>query len=180
MPVSPYPDYVPLRTIVWGGASSIVTTRNLRIEAVTTADRVLVWAETMWRFVPTVESRPGPTGMEAVIEVPPTDLAGWITPDGVPVDPNLGPTHRYTTTVRVFDGAKVVEEFTVGPYRVPSGEEALDGDGLVGDGLAPSPVEAAFLWNLTGLPDFPPEALPGQWGIDFSDGMIRTYINEED
>lgn len=166
MAESPYPPYIPLRTIVWGGAASIVTTRPLRIEAVTTADRPLVWEETGWRFVPTVESRTAPVGVETVIEVPPVDLTGWVTPGGDPVDPTLGPTHRYTTTITVYDGDKVVDRQVYGPYMILTGTGIIDGDLLAAAGAAPSPVAPTAVWILPDTDPIPPASRVGEFTLD--------------
>lgn len=123
---SPYPDYIPLRTIVWGGAAKLETTAPLRVEARTVGSRSLMWGETGWRFEAVGESRTAPNGVEAVIEVPPTDLTGWIDP--VSLIPVTGLTHTYTTTLSVFDGPLQVAQYVIGPYEVPTGATALDGD----------------------------------------------------
>ncbi|MBD8477550.1 hypothetical protein [Microbacterium sp. CFBP 8794] len=183
MAESPYPPYIPLRTIVWGRALQMETTRPLRIETETRASRSLVWAETAEPFFPAGEVRTPPVGVEAVIEVPSTYLAGWVDPaTGDPVDPTAGPTHTYTTRVRVFDGDRLVNDYEVGPYVVPAGITPLDGELLRFLGLAPSPLTSAALWDLTGLDDFPPGAAVGDWGVDFTpftkpngDTVIRFF-----
>ncbi|MCW2165420.1 hypothetical protein B0I12_002575 [Microbacterium hydrothermale] len=183
MAESPYPPYIPLRTIVWGRALQMETTRPLRVETTTHASRPLTWAATAESFFPAGEVRIPPTGEEAVIEVPRTDLSGWVDPiTGAPLDPGLGPSHTYTTTVRVYDGERVVDEYTVGPYAAPAGTGVIDGDLLRFAGDAPAQATAAAPWDLTGGQDFPPYAATGDWGIDLdafrrADGklVIRTY-----
>lgn len=183
MAESPYPPYVPLRTIVWGRSLQMETTRPLRIETRTSASRALVWRETAEGFFPAGEVRTPPTGEEAVIEVPNTYLDGWVDPaTGDPVDPTKGPTHTYTTQVRVLDGDSLVDEYEVGPYVVPAGTTPLDGELLRYIGLAPSTSTSAVLWDLTGLADFPPGAAVGDWGVDFTlftkpngDTVIRFF-----
>lgn len=173
---SPYPNYIPLRTLVGGRSLQLETTRPLRIEMTTTASRPLVWIATAEGFFPDGEVRTPPTGEEAVIELPPTDLTGWVDPaSGDPVDPEAGPTHTYTTRVRVLDGARVVDQYEIGPYPVPSGSEPMDLELLRFNGIAPSPVAAPPLWDLSGDADFPPQSAEGDWGIDITGGVTRIY-----
>lgn len=178
MAESPYPPYIPLRTVVWGRELALETTRPLRVETHTTASRALVWRETAEGFFPSGEVRTPPTGEEAIIEVPSTDLTGWVDPvTGDPVDPNAGPTHTYTTRVRVLDGDRLLNEYSIGPYEVPSGDEPIDGELLRFDGLAAAPIAAPPLWDLAGDTEFPPQSVEGDWGIDLTGGVTRIYRN---
>lgn len=181
MAESPYPPYIPLRTIVWGRELKLETTGPLRVRVDITASRPLVWLETAESFFPAGEQRTPPIGVEAVVEVPPTDLIGWVTTEGVPVDPTAGPTHVYTAVVSVLDGDKVIGRRTVRNIHVPSGAGFLEGALLVGEGLAPSDDPAPYFWDLNAAGgDFPPAARPGELGVLIADQTISYYINEED
>lgn len=175
---SPYPDYIPLRTGVWGRSLQMETTRPLRIETTTKASRSLIWEKTGERFFPAGEVRRPPVGIEAVMEVPVTDLLGWIDPEtGNPIDPDAGPTHTYITTVRVYDGDRLVDTYSVGPYSVPTDPDPFDGDLLRFNGLAPAAVPVPPMWDLSGGADFPPQSVEGDWGIDITDGVTQIYRN---
>ncbi|MFF7681450.1 hypothetical protein ACFZA2_01725 [Microbacterium sp. NPDC007973] len=183
---SPYPPYIPLRTISWGRDLKLETTAPLRTETKTVASRSLVWQATGEAFFPAGAVRTPTVGEEAVIEVPRTDLTGWVDAQtGDPLDPALGPTHTYVTTVSVFDGERLVDRYDVGPYAVTAGTGAIDGDLMRFNGIAPPAYSAAVPWDLTGGASFPPAAKNGDIGIDWQpvlkpDGsvVIRVYRNE--
>lgn len=173
MAESPYPPYIPLRTIVWGRSLQMETTAPLRIETHTTASRPLVWRETAEGFFPAGEVRTPPTGEEAVIEVPATDLSGWVDPvTGDPVDPALGPTHTYSTRVRVLDGDRLVREYIVGPYVVPSGVDPIDGELLRSAGLAPSTAVPTTTWTVPDDAPIPSNAVAGEFTLDPVTGQL--------
>jgi hypothetical protein len=90
-----------------------------------------------------------------------------VTPDGV-----------YFTIVQDLDGDEVQRYDVVVPDAGASltYSQLLSNRGGVGVGFNP------FMWDLSGGIDFPAEALPGDWGIDYTStpGTVKFFTKGAD
>ena len=170
-----WPPYIPTRKITVGGAYLLESAELLDVEVTVRASRSLVWQESGERFESasvTVSSQ-GQESSEATIELPCTDVQGWIdaaTMRLIDVSEKGSYTHTYTAQLAFTRRGGAGQAFAaqrreIGPFVLPQGDGPVDID-LV---LSLESSEGAFV------------SVPPDWTVPLAgiEGRLREAIQEE-
>lgn len=131
-----FPDYIPTRVVTIGQTFSLESSAGLPISLTVKATRSMVWLDTGYRFESTGLEASAEPGSQISIELPVTDLEGWIDSETKMLIDASAPgsfTHEYIAVLTVGSA-----RYTYGPFILPSGGSAVDLDVMVTVGTLPA------------------------------------------